>query len=795
MMKMGAAWRAATLGIVAGGIVAGYGLMPGAALAQDEDATVKADAEVTASTDQVTDESDVAETKPRSLDEITVTAQRRVQDIKEVPISVTAVGGEQMEDMHITGMNDLNRVVPSLKVQQGGVFNAIIIRGLGSGVNWGVDQAVGLFIDDVYFTGAEKLSSGLMDVESVQVLRGPQGTLFGRNTIAGAILFTTGQVADEFQAKFAAGFQDRNSKQLEGMVNVPFWGANMGTRLAYRFEEGDGMVYDRLLGGREKQERRNFRGKFRVSPSEDFEVTFTFMDQSGRSEGTKVQYYHVQDEHLQLMKTFDPEAEGSLKDYRHSTNFADGGTETQQDIQFNARLTALNHDFLLIGNMTDMEGFGGIDVDYGPIPILIGTGDRFIDQQSLELRAVSNFGGWFEYVAGLYYFTGNRLHNTTLTLTPILGTDALIDLIVPGALQDVARGILPAQDPESPERFYTRFDQHTDSYSAYGQATIDLMDELSVILGARYAVDVKDVDFIGRGTSVGGIPTGPLLLNYALGAEDFTLIEKRTDKSFDPKISVIYRLNEDVNFYGTVATGSKNGGFNAQAWTSAKKLQFDAESSITYEAGMKGDFFGGGARLNIGLFRTEFTDLQASIWDGTTFVVDNAADVTTQGVELESQILIPWGFMVSLSGAYLDAAYDSFPDGPCTADDGGDNCDISGNNLPNAPEWQISGSVNYLNPLGNMPFDLFAGIDYYWQSEVSLSADGDAVDTEQDYALYNARVGLMGDDQSWNFMIYVKNIADEIAKTTSFDAILLGGTHVASTHAPRTVLGYFSVNF
>lgn len=94
-----------------------------------------------------------------------------------------------------------------------------------------------------------------------------------------------------------------------------------------------------------------------------------------------------------------------------------------------------------------------------------------------------------------------------------------------------------------------------------------------------------------------------------------------------------------------------------------------------------------------------------------------------------------------------------------------------------------------------MSFDLFAGIDYYWQSEVSLSADGDAVDTEQDYALYNARVGLMGGDQSWNFMIYVKNIADEIAKTTSFDAILLGGTHVASTHAPRTVLGYFSVNF
>ncbi|MGB1088378.1 MAG: TonB-dependent receptor, partial [Alphaproteobacteria bacterium] len=535
-------------------------------------------------------------------------------------------------------------------------------------------------------------------------------------------------------------------------------------------------------------------GKLRFTPSENLDLIFTVVDQKGRGEGTQTQYWNIQDEHLTLMQAFDPESEGDLGDYRHSADTPDGGTEWQTDYSLRATLTAADHDFIFIGNVSDQEGIGSLDIDYGPIPLLRGSGNRVIDQHSLELRAVSNFGDWFEYVAGLYYFHGNRLHNTHITLLPVLGTSEVTDALIPALVGGVLGDVLPNIGPFQTESFYTRFDQQTDSYSAYGQMTGEILDKLTLIVGARYSVDKKSVDFIGTATGPAGAPTPAILLNYSLGVEDFHLIDERTDSSFDPKISLVYNLNEDINIYGTVATGYKNGGFNAQAWTSTAKLSFEPETSISFEAGVKGDYLDGAGRGSIAVFRSEFDDLQASVWDGTTFIVDNAATVITQGVEIETQTMLPWDIFTIASFAYLDAKYESFEKGPCVAGSDEDFCDVSGHRLP-SPEFQAMASVNYVNVLGNMPLDFFVGVDANWQSKVQFAADGDPLDSQDAHALFNARLGVMGDDQSWNFMIYVRNLEDKVVKRASFDATLLSGTHVAYVQPPRTFSAHFSVNF
>ena len=316
-----------------------------------------------------------AEDMRRSLDEVVVTAQRRKQDIKEVPVSVVSLDGETMEEMDMTSLNDLNRAVPTLKVGAGGVFNAVAIRGLGSGINWGVDQAVGIFVDDVYYTGAEKLSTSMMDIQSIEILRGPQGTLFGRNTIAGALLINTGIPEHEWGGNAEVTFGEH--ERIEGNItlNAPIIEDYVAARGAFRWLEQQGHIYDRLMKERHKTEGRSFRGKFRYSASDNLDMQIEVFDQKGTSDGgTNVQYWNIQDEHLQLMKAFDPESESNLWDYHHSSNRFDGGTEWQRDYTARARLTAWDTDFLVIGNYSDQKGVGGLDVDYGPIPMLFADG-------------------------------------------------------------------------------------------------------------------------------------------------------------------------------------------------------------------------------------------------------------------------------------------------------------------------------------------------------------------------------------------------------------------------------------
>lgn len=739
--------------------------------------------------------------KGRQLEEVVVTAQKREQSIQDVPISVSSISGDSLKEMNIENMDDLSKITPNLKISTDGIYNTIAIRGLGSGTNNGFEQSVGVFVDDVYYTSTVRLLSAMYDIDRIEVLRGPQGTLFGRNTIAGAVAMHTAPVIDDYEFDLDATFGDRDWNKHSVVVNAPIIDGKLAARVAGQYFKRDGHVYDRLFEtetGTTSSE--SIRAKLRYWFGEDADLTISAQYQESQIDGQGDQYHNVPDSWLPVFRAFDPETEGNLDDNEHSTNYLSGGVNEYIDLSAHLNFRAFEHDFVAIASYTESEKDGGLDVDFGPVPLSHALGGGHVDQLNMELRLVSD-PGTIEYVAGLYYFWFERSDQTDVLLAPVIGTDTL-SFILPEITDAVLAGLLPDQETFDAETRKSNFVQEGISYAAYGQATWNITESWSLIVGARYSADYKDFDFVADNVNATGIDTPFTLWGDALNNEEFAVKAGRKDAAFSPKVSLSHYLNDDISLYFTYAKGFKAGGFNGSAKRADEDVQFEPEEAVTYEAGIKGDYFGGAARLNIGLFRTEFDDLQVSTFDGLDYIVDNAATALSQGVEIEGMALLPWGFLLSGNYAYTEANYENFEFGSCQTQSRTENpqgppdyCDLSGEPLAGAPKEQYSVALNYYNDLGDLPFGLVLGVDYYYQDGVFLQTDLDPEDFQEAYSLWNARLSLADDDENWTASVYVKNITDETVLVSSFDVPLFSGAHAGATEPPRTVTANFQLKY
>ncbi|MGB0922499.1 MAG: TonB-dependent receptor [Alphaproteobacteria bacterium] len=774
-----------------------------AAYAQEELETLEDE-----STPPTTEEAAPASNQPpRGLEEIIVTAQKRKESIKEVPLSVSAISGETIKDLNIEDLNDLSRHTPNLKVQASGIFNFIYIRGLGSGLNAGFEQSVGLFIDGMYYGRNHYLTTAFLDLEQVEVLRGPQGTLFGKNTIAGALNITTGTPQHDWAMDFDIIMGEAETSRITGMVNVPIWEDRIAGRLAGTRFEREGFIFNHHPDRMEIDaniRQHAIRGKLKWDITPDLDTTLIFLDSKASLRGFGDELSVAPDEFLTLFRLFDPETDAVHGDGRNSVNDPSGGLQTSTDFVGHINYRKWQNTFTLIAGFSEYLRDGQLDADFGPSPSLLVTQKQPYDQWSMELRATSDFGERFEYVTGLYYFESNLENPTDTRVTPmssgIGGTVSTI--LIPGIAEAITDGLLPDQYFEA-EHGTGEFSQFNRSFSVYGQAQYDFFEWLTVMVGARWSLDTKELDFSQTLTGPGGTPGFAPILQVVLQAEEFDRQEDRTEYDFSPKVSMLYRANDDINFYFTMARGNKAGGFNASA-TREIDISFKPEESITYEGGFKGDFFDGNARLNFGLFRTEFKDLQVSVFNGLEFVVTNA-DATTQGIEADGMWALPYGFLVVGSFAFLDGTYDDFTNGPCVSvlassatdsneDDNG-FCDLTGGRLANAPRWQWDISVNWLYQVGNLPFNLYAGYDLFWHGETYFQTDLDPLDYYEGYFMHHARFGLRDLEERWSFTVFVRNVTDEVAVLGSGDVPVYSGTHFVRVDQPRNVAAQFRVNF
>jgi outer membrane receptor protein involved in Fe transport len=783
-----------------------------ASVSDDSESVDASDTEESAANTSASNQASAASKRP-VIEEVIVTSQKRAENIRDVPISVSALDGEALKTNNIANMNDLSLYTPNVKFQVTPNSTFINIRGLGTGENRGFEQSVGLVIDGVYYGRGDFMLGGTLDMSRIEVLRGPQGTLFGKNTIAGALNIATGQPENEFHGDVDAMTGDFNHQRYRGAITGPLTDT-LSWRLAFQDETRDGYIFNTAVDEfHANLDNQMARAKLLWEPTDNFSATLGFDVNEVSQRGDGYQISHVVGDHLEVYQSADPEAEADGNNFQASTDDErSGGTREISGQTLNLSWDIGDYNLTAITGLADMDVRQDVDADFSAHRFLfLGYLDTY-EQFSQELRLTSPPGD-IEYVAGLYYFRSRFKVNTSIEsyadgapifLGPAFGAPAAASGILSGPLGGIV-GTLTGPIIDDASR--KSFDQTATAWAGFGQATWYVTDRWSLIGGLRYGKETKDVDMKLTFDNTG------LLYSQILGEAPYDVQDSRTETDFSPKFSTKFDFNDDINVYATYAEGFKSGGFNAQAPTD-ENIQFEPEEATTYELGSKMRLLDGAMTLNIGLFSTDFNNLQVTIFNGTQFIVGNAATARTQGFEFDGMWLPFENAMMTFSGGFTDATYVSYPDGPCWADGDGEagpnprersepiestpdptdsQCfqDLSGEPLTRAPKWNGSLGFDYGFSVPNLSWRLITGLNFLYQSETFLNLDNDPLDLQEATTQINAKIGVAGRDEDWFFTIHGRNLTDEIVYLEAADVPLLEGDHFNRQDLPRTISAEF----
>lgn len=809
-------------------------------------------------------------THAQQLEEVVVTAQKRAENLQDVPISVSAMQGDQIQDAAIPNMTALADFIPNLHIATASVNTNIYMRGVGSGNNQAFEQSVGMYIDGVYMGRGRQYRAGFLDVERIEVLRGPQGTLFGRNTVAGAINITTASAAagDEFSGQINVSMEENDGEIVEGFVSGSLTDT-LGARLAFRYRENEGFVDNTLLNRPEGGvEEMGYRLSLNWVPTDDLEVKFKYsqfdQERVGAVSATKI--YLTPEERdavvpnrsdfartaYAITDLFYPqlaqEAERdfvTFKDNNFGQSADDGigigfGPDGSEDSLENAVLDITwevgDHLFTSITGYSAYTYEDNVDVDWLPLQFISRYDDQGFDQISQEFRLVSPGGEFFDYTVGAYY------DKSTLDIFRQVTIDTNFDGLFPQFLSLVTPGnppasVLPqnlllpltAANPASQVLgVYSAnqtarnhdYELDTESWALFAQGTFNLSDVLRLTLGIRYTEESKDVVSTQRlgdsncgllGVPDRSIPGCELGYNYWLAliqatsfnTYNYDFVDDRVTDQWVPSINLQWDVTPESMLYVSFSQGFKSGGFTAaddgepggyivgQApppgavlTTPNDNFEFDDETVDAFEIGGKHDLLDGSLRINWAAFYTEYDNLQTSIFNGLGFGVTNASSSTIQGVEIESLWAVADGLTLGLNAAWLDATYDDFADGPCTAPlldadplcgtpAGATRNDLSGENTLYASDWSGSLTFDYERPMGDMT--LFASGEVNYRDDFQSSGDNDPLDMIDSYTKANLRIGIRRN--ALELMLYGRNIFNEVAYQQGFDTPVLAGSH------------------
>ncbi|MDB3923420.1 TonB-dependent receptor [Luminiphilus sp.] len=694
------------------------------------------------------------------LEEVVVTAQKRAESVQDVPIAISAFSGDFVQESDITDVGDLTYYAPGLNGDAySNTESVFTIRGIGTaafGIT--VDSSVGIFIDGIALGRPAIAGSSFFDVERVEVLNGPQGTLFGRNTSAGAIsVITRKPDQDGNSLDVLVGTGDIGQKNVEAAGN---WAATdrLAFRLAVRKEERDGSFKSEVTG----RELNNVDDtNVRLGASFDWtdSLAMNVNVEKGESNGSYAVGY-VTPEAVEAFDTFPLYSGKSASDYKGKNGY----DYTRATMHFN---WDINESLSLVSNTGyyDNDYNFGVDADAFNYPLVNLEEPQNMEQWSQEFR-LNGSADKFDWFVGVSAFKEDMDAATRY----IYEENLLIDLLVaPGLCADLAASGLECQTEALEDTFA---DTQNTSYAVYGDIAWNFSDNMTLTVGGRYSSDEKDFSYVSY-VSDGVIPIlltcdpadtinckNPVPDNFFKAGTTGKLKADDSWSSFDPRVVSDYRINDDVMVYASYASGFKSGGFNQgpdlllgqldlAAGDQQKVSSFDEETNDSFEAGMKGVFWDGRARLNVAAFYSEYSGLQIENTSNLVFAIENAADATSQGIELGGQILLTDNFELRGNYTYMDASFDS---GMAAGED------ISGNYLGRAPEHSGALSASYSIDLSNAGELSFRG-DYAFVGEQYFDANNRF--SQDSYGLFGARASWRSADQRWSVAVIGANLSNE----------------------------------
>ena len=735
------------------------------------------------------------------LEEIVVTATMRNESLQDVPISISVVSDEDIQSIGAYRLQDLTGIIPSINVAEGQIDNDIAIRGIGSGSNQGFEQSVGIFRDGVY-TGRATLSRlPFLDVSAIEVVRGPQGVLFGRSTIAGAITMRSNRPTEEVEigGRTQIALDEDQDYELEGFVSGPLSDA-LGARLAMRYRDSEGYVFNEATGDNlPETDEYALRGTLEWDVTNDLSATLRVEHSDWENNGRPFEIMS-----LDTASGFVTGGFGALlsptnvgvdfvTNITNSPNRAGaGGTDlgppddfpgfvgtdrendrTNADAQVvNLKLEAQFGDYRVESTTgyAAYDYFAFVDGESSPLPFITNVQTESYEQVSQELRLLSPEERRFNWVAGLYYESNDYRFNEEIDILPFM------------------------------QKFATDFDQDEEDISVFGQLNFYLTDSLSATGGVRYTNTKKDgvqVMIVADMLPIGNLePAAVNRLAFA-GIIPHTNAGNRSEDRLDWSFSLEqqFAMAGEHTAYFTISRGSKAGGFDARAQRPSRPgasvggpgaYEYNEETALAYEVGLKSVWLDGSLRWNWALYHSDFEDLQESVFDGIAgFNVQNAPEVRVRGFETDLILLATEGLTLWGNLGYVDNQITAFEAEPNRIGD-----------VPSIAEITGAAGFRFRRPI-TASLDFLGTLTLTYRDGTNQDPSGflnrpqydlDAT-TELDF-----QVGVGSNNGKWSINLLGTNVTDEVSCSFVGNVTFSNGAApVCAVNPPQTF--YLQANY
>ena len=728
---------------------------------------------------QETDPDDTERSGSLTMDRLTVTAQRREQRAQDVPISITAYDGEFLENIGVEQFFELAGFVPGVEIQEQSPNNpGFVIRGITSdsgAANF--SPRVSVFFDGVDVSRSRGTVFELFDIERVEVLKGPQSTLFGSAASIGAISVISTKPQDEFTASAGLGFGNYGERRAEAMVNAPLVDGLMFGRVATIYRKRDGFIDniactpgslspDPDCAGGKLNGKDTFaiRASLRALLGDATEATLVFNYQEDTPPGTSFKSGTV------------PPTGGTLDPF----DFAELGPRGDQlglDREVSGVTLLVDHDFgggFSLHSNSAWRGFDSVesfDADGFGLKFLDFKEDAFGRQRSQDLRLNFDGGPRFQAFGGMSYFYERGFQrvpfetNEQVFFNSVLGTPFILPSGEPNLIRINPFTGTPVAEFYSQE--FTNFGR-TEAWSVYLDGTFGLTDRLFLTLGGRYIDEDKDAGFSGTG-EISSISFEPLLPVNTNGqrveaSDSFT--------AFNPRILAQYFIADNFNLYASAAEGRRAEVIDV---TPIGGSVVPAEEIWNYELGFKWQADDARLSLEGAVFQYDYTNFQTTVIDPDTLVgrVENAGSATGKGAELAIRGRFSRDFEGFANVSWLDASFDDF-------DQDGNPIELAGNTFRLTPEWSGAMGLSYSMPMGSIGRGSITAT-WNWRSSVFFEDDNDPRLSQGAYGLASLRAGITANDGRWQVLAYVDNLFD---KQYLIDAGNTGDTFGIPTFIP-----------
>ncbi len=728
----------------------------------------------------------MAEDQPLGIEEIVVTAERRESNIQDVPIAMNAFSGNTLETLQVADIGDLQSLVPNLSVHVGDANNAVAyIRGVGQVDSIAFfEPGVGIYLDDVYLGRAQGAFLNVIDVERIEVLRGPQGSLYGRNTVGGAIKYISASPTDELSGNAVLTLGDYGRIDAKATLSGPLSDSISGRLTVAKFGR-DGYA-DNIFNGEDDgdQDTTFIRGVLRADLSESVSAQLA------------IDYTNSDPDHSRTPAKETDIAVFTVDPYTFATStnvYAADLDPFQLNADFNntEETQTQGMDLRVEWNISDALTFKSIssyrELDYGTELDLDGTPQNafgifyFNDQEQTTQEFQLNWAeDHYSGLLGLYYFNeegttfdGGVFNNLLLASS---GTSSF----------------------------------SADSYAVFGHIDYGFSDKLTATLGFRYTDEKKDYERLVEDfdlTALAGLFFNP---DLSVGYSNPGLLNPRSVdlpvgvglgtprplanpapanfSNFSPKIGLKYQINADSQVYTSLSTGFKSGGFNGRL-ADGQLDPYDEETLNSIEIGYKSQFMNNRIRFNAAIFHNNYEDLQVSSFEATADgsailpVFTNAGKAIIQGLEIDTSIVLSERLTLNANIGILDTKYKEFITGDTASNQLVDISDQR--HLVNSPDLDTYIGFNYEVPVKNIGTLTFLG-DISYRDKTYLEINSSETLAQDGYSIANAAIRLDSEDGDWQFILGGKNLGDKRYRTHAFDLSAFPGVELGYYNAPRT---------